>query len=195
MKIIGLTGGIGSGKTLIASLFQYLGASVYDSDHHAKEIMADDPVLIDQIKEAFGQDVYDNAGKLQRDLLRDLVFKNPDRLNQLNKIVHSSVRSDFREWTTKQTTELIIFESALILNKNWIDLFDYMVFVQADEPIRISRIMDRDQLDEAMIKRIMENQVFDKSLLKNDKLRTIDNSGKRLIIPRVWKLYREFTVD
>ena len=191
MKIIGLTGGIGSGKSVIANLLEFMGAAVYDSDRHAKDLMENNKLLIQQLKSAFGDNVYNNDHSLNRDLLRNLVFNNTDKLTQLNTIVHKAVRSDFKEWSNNQITKLIVFESALILNKYWIDFFDLLIFVQADEAIRINRIKARDQLSEELIRKIMINQHIDESYLKDKKVMVIDNSGKDLLIPVVWKFYRE----
>ncbi len=193
MKIIGLTGGIGSGKSVVARLFQFMGAAVYDSDHHAKELMSNDILLIHQLKEAFGNEIYNYDKSLQRDLLRNLVFNNPAKLKQLNDIVHTAVRLDFKKWSNEQTAEILLFESALILNKSWIDLFDYLIYVKADESLRIKRIIKRDQLEKDIIKKIMDNQVIDESLLKSSKIKIINNEAKELLIPVVWTLYKELT--
>lgn len=191
MKLIGLTGGIGSGKSVIANLLAFMGAAVYNSDRHAKDLMENNKLLIQQLKSSFGDQVYNSDHSLNRDLLRNLVFNNTDKLNLLNDIVHKAVRSDFKEWSNNQITKLIVFESALILNKYWIDYFDLLIFVHADESIRISRIMDRDQLNEVMIRKIMANQHIDESYLNDKKVFVIDNSGKDLLIPVIWKFYRD----
>lgn len=157
MKKVGLTGGIGSGKTTVAGLFAELGVPVYNSDKEAKRLMRDDAKLKGQILDLFGQQAY-RDGELNRRHLAEVVFSNPDQLKQLNALVHPAVRNDFNRWSAAQQGPYVIQEAAILFENGSYPAFDHMILVTAPRQLRISRLKERDGSTEAEIMARMGQQ-------------------------------------
>lgn len=156
-KIIGLTGGIGSGKTTVANEFSSLGIPVYITDLEAKKLMQSDSVL-NQIREEFGDTVFDN-GVLLRDKLSEIVFNNDKRLAKLNSIVHPAVKQHFREWLLEhQNNPFVIYESAILFESGSYKECDYVVNVVAPLEIRIQRVINRDKTTREKVLERIKNQ-------------------------------------
>jgi dephospho-CoA kinase len=156
-KIIGLTGGIGSGKTTVANEFSSLGIPVYITDLEAKKLMQSDSVL-KQIKEEFGSTVFDKD-VLLRDKLSEIVFSNDKRLAKLNSIVHPAVKQHFREWLLEhQNNPFVIYESAILFESGSYKECDYVVNVVAPLEIRIQRVMERDKTTREKVLERVKNQ-------------------------------------
>ncbi|WP_417941980.1 dephospho-CoA kinase [Flavobacterium sp. RS13.1] len=143
-KIIGLTGGIGSGKTTIANYFKEIGLPVYIADDKAKEIMQSEFVL-KEIKAVFGEVIFENE-VLNRAKLADIVFNNADKLNQLNAIIHPAVKKDFELWLQKNKNyDYVIYEAAILFESGRYIECDVVITVTAPEEIRIERVIKRDK--------------------------------------------------
>ncbi len=172
---IGLTGGIGTGKTTVAKIFEKLDVPVYYADDRAKEIMQTDPGIIRQIKDLLGVDAYrDNS--LNTKYISDIVFSDKDKLAKLEAIVHPVVRKDFLDWVARQDTECVVIENA-ILHKSGMDkMVDFIIVVTAGDKIRMERLKKRDGKSENDIKKIIKNQKYEKKLLKNNVF-LIKNNG------------------
>lgn len=156
---IGLTGGIGSGKSLCADIFEWLGIPVYRSDAEAKRLMESDPVLIAEISELFGPDSYLDSGGLNRKFLAQMIFADKEMLKKMNERVHPAVRRDFTTWTKKYSAApYVLQESAILFETGLYHSFDRIILVDAPEEIRISRVMSRDNTTRQETKRRMENQ-------------------------------------
>ncbi|HEU4791604.1 MAG TPA: dephospho-CoA kinase [Flavobacterium sp.] len=156
-KIIGLTGGIGSGKTTVANEFSSLGIPVYITDLEAKKLMQSESVL-NQIKEEFGSSVFDN-GVLLRDKLSEIVFNDDKRLVKLNSIVHPAVKQHFREWLLEhQNNPFVIYESAILFESGSYKECDYIVNVVAPLEIRIQRVIERDKTTREKVLERIKNQ-------------------------------------
>ncbi len=162
MKVIGLTGGIGSGKTTVSGMFQELGVPVYNSDHEAKRLMQTSVSLRNKISELLGKAAY--KGKdLQRKFVAEKVFQNADLLSQLNAIVHPAVRKHFRSWCTKQNFPYVIQEAAILFENGSHGAFDKMILVTAPEEERIARIQERDGSSrEAILERMAHQWEVDR---------------------------------
>lgn len=158
--IIGLTGGIGSGKSTVAKMFRDLGVPVYDSDYEAKELMNNDLNVRTAVISLFGKKAY-NKEKLNRTFIASKVFKDKKALEKLNKIVHPAVRKHFKEWVQKQEFEFVIQETALIFENEMQEFYDKIILVTAPLELRIDRVVQRDNVArEAVLSRI-ENQLSD----------------------------------
>lgn len=157
MRRIGLTGGIGSGKTTVAEMFKDLGVAVYNSDIEAKRLMNDDPGIQTAIIQFFGEKAYQNK-KLNRALLAEKAFNNKELLTALNHIVHPAVREDFRSWSKQQEGPYVIQEAAILFENGSYKEFDKMVLVTAPKKVRIARIKKRDNLTEKAILERMRHQ-------------------------------------
>lgn len=159
-KIIGLTGGIGSGKTMVANYIQSLGIPVYISDDEARELMNTEEV-IQAVSDEFGKDIIQN-GKINREKLAMLVFNNPDELQKLNHIVHPRVKKHFDSWVQNHQEHPILFKEAAILfeSGSYKDC-DAVIAITAPLEIRIQRVMERDKTDRKSILTRMKNQWTD----------------------------------
>ena len=143
MKIIGLTGGIGSGKTTVSGMFQALGAPVYNSDLEAKRLMHTSRTLRRKISDLLGEEAYD-GDVLQREYVAEKVFKDAYLLKKLNAIVHPAVKRHFRSWAVKQNFPYVIQEAAILFENGSYPAFDKVILVTAPEETRIARIQQRD---------------------------------------------------
>ena len=160
MRIIGLTGGIGSGKSTVSKMFMELGIPVYDSDSEAKNLMEHSANLKAAIKQLLGKDAY-KEGKLNRAYIAAKVFNDTDLLKRLNGIVHPAVREHFMEWAKKQSTPYVVQETALIFENDSQDQYDHTILVTAPKDLRVQRVIDRDGVDRKAVLERMKNQMDD----------------------------------
>lgn len=165
-KIIGITGGIGSGKTTVARFIEECGFPVYYSDDRAKTIVNDNEILKEKIKELLGEESYDENGLYDRKLVASKVFNNNELLQQLNDIIHPAVRIDFEEWAGKQVKYLIFKETALLFELNLHKQCYKSLLVTAQDNIRTKRVMDRDGKTYREVESIIEKQMPEKDKIK-----------------------------
>lgn len=159
--IVGLTGGIGSGKSTVARFFRELGVPVYDSDAEAKALMVESEEVREGIAKLFGKEAYRN-GTLNKTYISDIVFKDKKLLNGLNQIVHPAVRKHFGKWVANQKSPYVIQETALIFENAIQGNYDAVILVTAPEAIRIQRVMKRDEVSESQVQSRIKNQLPDK---------------------------------
>ncbi|MEM8926893.1 MAG: dephospho-CoA kinase [Bacteroidota bacterium] len=159
--IVGLTGGIGSGKSTVAHFFRELQVPVYDSDLEAKLLMVESEEVKGGLKELFGEEVYQD-GKLNKTFISEIVFRDKDKLEQLNQIVHPAVRTHFKQWAAQQNSPYVIQETALIFENGIQNDYDSIILVTAPEYIKIQRVMKRDGVLESQVQARMDNQLPDK---------------------------------
>lgn len=160
MKVVGLTGGIGSGKSTIARLFAALGIAVYDSDTEAKKLINTSAEIKKRIVEVFGAEAYAEGG-YNRAYMADIVFRNPDKLAVLNSIVHPVLADHFSKWVALQTSPYVIKEAAILFESGSYKNCDFIITVTAPEALRISRCMSRDGSTEAQVRARMAQQWTD----------------------------------
>lgn len=165
-KIIGLTGGIGSGKTTVAKFIEEFGFPVYYSDERAKDIVNENEALKAKIKELLGEESYDENGIYNRKFVAEKVFTNQNLLEQLNQIIHPAVRLDFEDWVKKQTKYLIFKETALLFELKLNKECYKSILVTAEDNIRMKRVMDRDGKTYREVQTIMEKQMPEKDKIK-----------------------------
>ena len=176
-KIIGLTGGIGSGKTTVAEFIEELGFPVYYSDDRAKEIVNDDEVLKNNIKELLGEEAYDENGFYNKKYVSEIVFNNDETRLQLNALIHPAVKIDFENWVNKQHAEFIFKETALLFELKLNESCYKSVLVTADDNIRIKRVMDRDQKTYREIEAVIDKQMPEKDKIKRADFVIFNNEG------------------
>lgn len=165
-KIIGLTGGIGSGKTTVARFIEEFGFPVYYSDDRAKDIVNEDDDLKAKIKELLGEEAYGENGLYDRKFVAEKVFNDNDLLHGLNEIIHPAVRTDFEDWLKAQKKYLVFKETALLFELK-LNLQCYKsVLVTAEDNIRMKRVMDRDSKTYREVQAIMEHQIPEKDKIK-----------------------------
>ena len=190
MLKIGLTGGIGSGKTTVAGIFESLGIPVYYADIEAKRLMNMDPLIKKAILEAFGPKAY-NRDLLDRKFLADKVFNNPVELKKLNNIVHPATIADADSWMGRQRSPYVIKEAALLIESNANQSLDYIIGIRSPEKLRISRTMKRDGLmEKQVVTRISFQMPEDEKLKQCDFI--IENDDKNALIPQVMALNNKF---
>lgn len=165
MKIIGLTGGIGSGKSTVLELFKSLGVLTYVADIEAKKLMNADATLKNQIIKLFGEKAYQN-GVLNSAFIASDVFKNTENLNALNALVHPKVREDFKHFIKTQKADFVIYEAAILFESGSDQFCDFIITVIADFDHKIERIMKRDGVSQAQIMERMKNQSADDLKIK-----------------------------
>lgn len=191
MLKIGITGGIGSGKTMVTKLFAILGAPVYDADTEAKKLMNSNPQIIAEIRKNFG-DVYNENNQLNRAKLASIVFNDDAKLQLLNKITHPPTIKAYEDWAKLyQNKPYVIKEAALLFESNSYQLNDYNILVVAPEDIKIQRVMDRDGVTKEQVLSRMKNQMPDSEKIKlADSI--IFNDNQTLLIPQVLELHEQF---
>lgn len=165
-KLVGLTGGIGSGKTSVAKILESRGFPVYYSDIRAKEIVNDNSVLKKQITELLGEEAYDRKGNYNRKWVAKQIFSDEILLNKLNKLIHPAVNEDFISWKNQQTSKIIFKETALLFELNLDKNCDKILLVTAKDNLRIKRAMDRDGKTYSEVEAIIQKQMPEKDKIK-----------------------------
>jgi len=186
MLKIGLTGGIGSGKSTVARIFEQLGVPVYYADTEAKRIMTEDPVLMSELVHNFGPEVYVD-GQLNRAYLGSIVFKDKQKLELLNALVHPATIRDSNRWMEEQRSPYAIKEAALIFESGSQDQLDYVIGVTAPEALRLQRVMKRDNITREAVKERMKNQLSESIKMRLCQF-VITNDEQQLVIPQVLQL-------
>ena len=167
-KIIGLTGGIGSGKTTVANYFKQHGIPIYIADDEGRKI-SETPEILQSIKTIFGKEVFNNE-KLDRAKVAQIVFNNPEKLKQLNAIIHPAVKKHFENWVLQNSnSDFVVYESALLFESGSYSNCDFVITVTAPLETRIERVMKRDSVSrEAVLKRIHNQWTDEKRIPKSD---------------------------
>ncbi|AOW19412.1 dephospho-CoA kinase [Urechidicola croceus] len=160
MMVVGLTGGIGSGKTTVLKMFQKYGIDCYIADVEAKKLMNSSNEIKKEVIDVFGNQAYiDN--QLNRKYIAQIVFQNPDKLDLLNSIVHPKVRKHFRKFVENSTSAYVIYESAILFENNGEKQCDFIITVSAPKNVRIQRVIARDNVSEIEVLHRIKNQLSD----------------------------------
>ena len=186
---VGLTGGIGSGKSTIAKVFEVLGIPVYYADDAAKKLMNTDEELKKKIQLQFGNDAYKD-GKPDRKHLSEIVFNNPEKLQLLNALVHPATLKDAEKWMQNQSTAYSLKEAALIFESGSHEHLDYVIGVTAPTPLRIQRTMQRDGLTREEVIARMDKQMDETIKMKLCDF-VIKNDEQEMLISQVLQLHEK----
>lgn len=187
-KTIGITGGIGSGKSIVSRILQLMGYPVYSSDQRAKELMHEDQSLIAGLKELFGEEAYLNSN-LNRPFIAAQIFRDDSKRTDMNNLVHPAVRADFQNWKNQQNTPLVFQESALLFETGSYKLFDGVILVSAPEEVRMQRIKERDQLTDEQVQARFDAQLSEEEKMKLTNY-IIYNDGNQLLVPQILDLLK-----
>ena len=190
MYYVGLTGGIGSGKSIVCKVFDLLNIRHYNADEGAKNIMNTDPGIQEKLKHEFGSDIYED-NILNKEKLAGIIFQDKSALKTINSIVHPRVMEDFFSWATqKKNARYVIFESAIVFESGLERHFNKVIAVSAPERLRIKRVMQRDGVGEEKILQRMDNQLSDeeKNALAD---MCIVNDDEQLVVPQVLKVNKK----
>ena len=186
---IGITGGIGSGKSVISRILRLLNYPVYDSDFWAKELMNNNPTIQQSLTERFGPETYQN-NTLNRPFLAQQIFNNDDARLFVNSIVHPLVSQHFLDWTENQNSELVFIESAILFSSGLDKIIDTTIFVDAPQQIRLQRAKLRDNsTDTAILARI--NSQSQEELYAKKHSKYIINNDNQLLIPQITTIIKE----
>jgi dephospho-CoA kinase len=191
--LVGITGGIGSGKSTVCKLFSLLGIPVYTADDRAKWLMANETELRNQISSTFGAAAYSSTGELNRSFLAESVFPNPEKIAELNALVHPAVRKDFEHWIAQQTAPYLIKEAALLFETGAAKELDYVINVSSPLRIRMARVLLRDpHRSEDQVNQIINQQLPDEE--KNELADfCIKNTDNKLLIPQVLEVHAKLS--
>lgn len=184
---VGITGGIGSGKSTVCRVFEVLGLPVYYSDIKAKELIHSNNDVITLYKQLFGEDIY-SAGALNRSRVAELIFANPKLKLEVEKRLHPMVRNDFDDWVQIQNADIVLNESAILFESGGFRFFDAIINVSAPENIRIKRVMKRDGFTEMEIRARMKHQWSDEKKGSLSQY-VIECDDHKLIIPQIIEIY------
>jgi len=188
MLNVGITGGIGVGKTTVCKIFETLDIPVYYSDDRAKRLMTGNRKVKRAIVDLFGKEAYFRNGRLNRKVIGSQVFKDQQRLGALNQIVHPAVFQDAIEWVQRQRAPYVLQEAALLVESGRYKMFDKLIVVSAPEVVKIQRVQRRDRKSETEVKAIIDKQMPDElKLAKADFV--ILNDGEQALIPQVMKIH------
>ncbi len=192
MLRIGLTGGIGSGKTYISGIFRELGTPVYNADSEARRIMDTDPEVRRLVQNLLGSEAYNGEG-LNSKYVAHVVFSDKEKLQRLNSIVHPVVRQDFNKWTLEYTNQpYVIMEAAILFESGGDRELDHIVFVKANIETRIGRVIERDNVSGEMVRARVVNQMDDAEKEKRADFVIINEIGS-MILPQIVDLHNSFS--
>jgi dephospho-CoA kinase len=193
---IGITGGIGVGKSTVCSIFEQLGVPIYYADIRAKQLMHESPELKKNIRQAFGWDTYDKKDHLNRSYLSKIVFNDPVQLNLLNSLVHPAVFRDYNDWLKKieeADFPYSVKEAALMFETDSYKQMDQIIVVTCPINTRIERIMKRDHMKREEVLKRIENQLSDKDRLERANF-VIKNSGKDSLILQCLSIHKQLLI-
>lgn len=189
MLVVGLTGGIGSGKSIISKVFELLGIPVYNSDEMAKYLISNSTIIKEKLKINFGKGVFNKNDILNRKLLAEIVFNDTKKLNKLNSIVHPEVRKNFNIWSkSKHQFPYILKEAAILIETETYKELDKLILVTASEATRIKRVMLRDEVLALEVKNRMRNQLSDTVKMKYADF-IIKNDDGEMILEQIVRIH------
>lgn len=190
--VIGVTGGIGSGKSVVSRLLRLMDVPVYDCDSEAKRLMYESPVIHEALIGAVGSDVYDTAGRLDRAYLASYMFGNAERVAMVNRIVHPVVRADFKEWAQRTGRAIVAVESAILFEAGMEADVDAVWVVSAPEDVRLQRAVRRDDSNEEAVRSRMQSQLGEQEYVgRADSV--VYNDGRHSLIQQVSNLLCEIS--
>ena len=191
---VGITGGIGSGKTLIAGIFSFFGFPVFNADWEAKKIVDASPVVREKLISVFGPGIYLQNDVIDRKKLASIIFNDEYLLKQVNGIIHPVVHIAFDRWSELQTSPFVLYEAAILFESGRYKSMDYNILVVASEEIRLKRVMQRDSATMEEVQRRMANQWKDEQKIGLSNF-IINNNEQELIIPQVLEILKKIKTD
>ncbi|HMU46308.1 MAG TPA: dephospho-CoA kinase [Chitinophagaceae bacterium] len=190
MLKVGLTGGIGSGKSTVAGIFEMLGIPVYYADEATKRLMNTSPEIKEAILTNFGEQSYVN-GELNRKFIASIVFSNKEKLELLNSITHPATIEDAEKWMSEQNSPYVLKEAALLFESGAAEKLDYVIGVYAPQHIRVKRVMERDKVPVEEVMKRISRQIDEEMKMKLCDF-VITNNEQKLVIPQVLELDKKF---
>lgn len=181
---IGITGGIGSGKSTICKVFSLLGIPVFEADKAAKQLLNSNPEIKKEIIRLFGKEIYTANKGIDRKKLADIIFNDDFQLAKINALIHPVVRNEFQNWLELQQSPYVIHEAAILFESGFYKMMDFTILVSAPEEQRIERVMKRDGISEELVKNRMKKQWTDEEKRKLASKELV-NDNLNLILPQI----------
>lgn len=185
--IVGITGGIGSGKTTVSKVFKALGIAVYNSDLKSKSILTSNKSLKQELVSCFGEEIYNSEG-INRKYFASIIFSDKELLNKSNKIIHPYVKRDFKEWVNKQKSAYVIKESAILFETGIYKQLDKIILVKAPKKQRIQRVLKRDSTSKSEVLNRISNQWSDNKKKELSDF-IINNEESKMILDQVLSIH------
>ncbi len=190
---VGITGGIGSGKTTVCKVFELLGVPVYNADDEAKQILDSNEEVKEKILNIFGIELLNDKGKIDKKKLASFVFNNKEKLEKLNFLVHPAVRQHFENWLKQHSAKkYILKEAAILFESGAYKLVDKVIMVTAPLELKINRTMQRDKISREQVEQRINNQLSDEEKIKRSQF-VIHNDEMQLLIPQILNIHRQLT--
>lgn len=187
---LAITGSIGSGKSVVSRMMNVLGVPVYDCDSNAKRLMTDDKFVVSELKRMFGEECYENDGTLNRQYIASRIFTDKENIKRVNALVHPIVKRDFELWATRQNTDVVAVETAILYESGIVESVNKVLVVWAEKETAIKRTMERSGMNRAQVESRMNNQMgVDDLLLISDY--SLYNDGGEPLLPRVMGIVEE----
>ncbi len=187
---IGLTGGIGSGKSTVAKVFELLHVPVYYADDRSRFILQNNPTVHDKLKAIWGDQVFQANGLVDKKALADIVFNNESELHKLNAIMHPLVAEDYAQWLSVQNTEYVMKEAAILIESGSYKTCDKIIVVSVPEALAIERVKSRDNVSEEQVKARMSKQMSNDEKIKYADF-VIVNDGIKMLIPQILEIHKQ----
>jgi len=184
---IGITGGIGSGKSTVCKIFKLLGVPVFEADLVAKTLVNSNTEIRNGLIQFFGKDIYSRDGRINRKMLANLIFNDDLLMEKVNRLVHPVVRNEYLNWIKQQNSAYIIHEAAILLESGFYEMIDYTILVSAPNELRVERVTHRDQITPEMVKSRMLKQWTDEEKRKLASFELV-NDNKKLLIPQILEI-------
>jgi len=191
---IGITGGIGSGKSTVCKMFKILGVQVFEADLVAKSLINSSLKIRSGLIELFGKDIYDENNTVNRKMLADHIFNDDGLLDKVNRLIHPEVRNEFVKWHELQDQEYVIHEAAILFESGFYKMMDYTILVTAPEEMRIDRVTKRENISAELVKMRMNKQWPDKEKRILASIELV-NDNKNLLIPQILEIDKKLKSD
>lgn len=188
MLKVAVTGGIGSGKSIVCKVFRNLGIPIFNADSVAKELMNNNMEIRRQFIEWFGQDIYQENGDIHRKKLAEIIFNDNIALQKVNETIHPAVFNEFIQWAKVQTSPYVMQEAAIIFENGHTDRFDKIITVTAPVEVKISRCMKRDKVSRELVEDRMKNQLPDEYKINRSDF-VIVNDDSKMILPQILNIH------
>lgn len=195
MRKVGITGNMGSGKSLVCSIFKSLDIPVFDADQQTKLLYTESDIRL-KIQKQFGKSVYQGDGQLNKARLAQLIFNDPYAMQFIRELMYPRLHKRFDEWATEQQkrqSPYVLYEAALIFENDFQSHFDFTILIIAPEALRVERIKERDKLSDSEIRQRMDHQWPEAKKLELTDF-VIQNDGKTMLIPQVLEVHRKLLV-
>ncbi len=191
---IGITGGIGSGKSTVCEVFKLLGVPVFEADTVAGRLINSDSEIKNNLIQLYGNEIYNSDKKINREKLANIIFNSDVELEKVNKVVHPAVRKEFTNWLKLQKTDYVIHEAAILIESGFYKMMDFTILVSAPEEMRIERVMRRNNLTRENVISRMAKQWPDSEKRKLAGAELV-NDNKNLLIPQILEIDKKLKTD